>query len=119
MSLLSYVMSVVAATFTLMIVIDMLRRNQLRERHAAWWLVGGGLALAVSLFPSVLDWLAGIVGVEVPTNLVFFVSIALLVLVCIQHSAELTKVETQVRSLTEAVALLEKRVRDGESQPRG
>lgn len=119
MSLLSYILSVAAASVTLLIVIDMLRRNRLRERHAGWWLVGGGLALAVSLFPQILDAVADLIGIDVPTNLVFFVSIALLVLVCIQHSAELTKVESQVRTLTEAIALLEKRLRDVESPPRG
>jgi hypothetical protein len=118
LSVLSYLLSVAAASITLLIVIDMLRRNRLRERHAGWWLVGGGLALSVSLFPRILDAVAGVIGIEVPTNLVFFVSIALLVLVCIQHSAELTKIESQVRTLTEAIALVEKRVRDIESSPR-
>lgn len=118
MSILSYIFGIAAAAMTLLIVIDMLRRNRLRERHAGWWLVGGSLALLVGVFPGILDVIADLIGVDIPTNLVFFVSIALLVLVCIQHSAELTKVEAQVRSLTEASALLEKRVRDLEQGPR-
>ena len=46
-------------------------------------------------------------GIEVPTNLVFFVSIAILFLVCLQHSAELTQLESKTRALAERVALLE------------
>ena len=105
MSLASYIFGIAAALATLAVVIQLLRHGRLRERHAVWWLIAGGLALIVGIFPVVLEWAARIVGIDLPTNLVFFVSIAVLVLVCIQHSAELTKLEDQVRVLAENVAL--------------
>jgi hypothetical protein len=56
------------------------------------------------------------VGVAVPTNLVFFVSIALLFLVCIQHSSELTQLEAETRTLAESVALQRLRIERLESK---
>jgi len=105
MSITSYIFGIAAALITLLVVIEMLRRRRLRERHAIWWLLAGILALIAGVFPSTLDWLASLIGVELPVNLVFFVSIAVLFLVCVQHSAELTKVEGQTRVLAEQVAL--------------
>jgi hypothetical protein len=70
-----------------------------------WWLIAGVLALIVGVFPGVLDWAAHLFGVAVPTNLVFFVSIAVLFLVCIQHSSELTQLEAETRTLAESLAL--------------
>lgn len=105
MSLASYIFGIVAALFTLSVVIEMLRRRRLKERHAIWWIIAGIFALIISVFPATLEWFAGIVGVEVPVNLVFFVSAAILFLVCLQHSSELTTLEEKVRVLTEQSAL--------------
>lgn len=110
MSVASYVLGIVAAAATLLFVVELLRRGRLRERHAIWWLVAALLGLLVGVFPSILVGIADLVGIDVPTNLVFFVSIAVLFLVCIQHSTELTRVEERNRRLAEALALLELRV---------
>lgn len=117
MTVATYVLGVVSALITLGVVIEMLRRRRLRERHAVWWLVAGTLALVIGVFPSTLIWAAGLIGVAVPLNLVFFVSVAVLFLVCIQHSAELTALETKTRILAETVALLEMRIGEVESRP--
>jgi hypothetical protein len=105
MTVASYIFGILAALITLVVVVEMLRRRRLRERHAVWWLVAGILALIVGVFPSTLEWAASLVGVQVPANLVFFVSIAILFLVCIQHSADLTKLEEQTRVLAEKIAM--------------
>lgn len=110
MSFASYVFGIVSAILTLIVVIEMLRRRRLRERHALWWLLAGILALIVGVFPQTLVWAASIVGIAVPANLTFFVSIAILFLVSLQHSAELTRIESRVRVLAERVALLEQRL---------
>ena len=115
MSIASYVFGILAALFTLFVVIEMLRRRQLRERHAIWWVIAGLLALTIGIFPGILEWAASVVGVELPTNLVFFVSIAVLFLVCIQHSSELTTLESKTRALVEMSALQDLRIRDLEA----
>jgi hypothetical protein len=112
----TYVLGVVSAVITLVVVIEMLRRRRLRERHAVWWLVAGTLALIVGVFPATLQWAAHLIGVAVPLNLVFFVSLAVLFLVCIQHSAELTALEAKTQTLAETAALQELRIRDLETQ---
>lgn len=110
MSVASYVLGIVAALLVLAVVVEMLRRRHLRERHATWWFVAGVLALIVGIFPGTLEWAAGLVGITVPTNLAFFVSLAILFLVCLQHAAELTKLESQSQSLAQDLALLRVRV---------
>jgi hypothetical protein len=116
MTLPSYIFGVLSALITLAVVIEMLRRRRLRERHAIWWLIAGTLALIIGVFPSTLVWAARLVGVAVPINLVFFVSTAVLFFVCIQHSAELTVLEAKTRSLAEKSSLLEMRVGELETR---
>jgi hypothetical protein len=107
MSLRSYLFSITAALVVLTVVIVLLRRRRLRERHAVWWLVAGTLALIVGIFPDSLDRAARFLGVGLPANLVFFTSIAVLFLVSLQHSSELTTLETKTRILAEKIALME------------
>lgn len=110
MSPVSYLFGVVAALAVFLLDVEMLRRRRLRERHALWWLIAGVLALVVGLFPGLLDWAAKLLGVGQPTNLVFFVSIAILVMICLQHSSELTVVENKTRTLAEHVAMQNERI---------
>ncbi|MFJ3489252.1 DUF2304 domain-containing protein [Leifsonia aquatica] len=110
MSITSYIFGILAALLTIVVVIEMLRRGRMRERHAIWWLIAGVLALVIGVFPSILDWAAHLIGVGAPVNLVFFVSIAVLFLVCIQHSSELTTLESKSRTLAERSALQEMRI---------
>ena len=111
MSTVAYILGIVSSVLALAVVIELLRRHSLRERHAIWWLVAGVLALVVGVFPGTLVWAADLVGVEVPTNLVFFISIAILFFVCLQHAAELTVLESKTSALAEQSALLELRIR--------
>ncbi|WP_448003850.1 DUF2304 domain-containing protein [Agromyces bauzanensis] len=110
MSLATYILGIVAALFVLVVVIEMLRQRRLRERHAVWWLAAGIIALVVGIFPQLLGWAAELIGVEVPTNLVFFLSAAVLFLVCLQHSSELTTLEAESQTLAEELSLLRLRV---------
>lgn len=112
----TYILGILGAVLTLGIVVEMLRKRQLRERHAVWWLIAGILALVIGVFPQVLIWAAGVIGVEIPTNLVFFVSIFILFLVSIQHSSELTTLENRSRTLAEESALQDLRIRALEQQ---
>ena len=115
MTVTSYVFGVVSAALILIVVVELLRRGHLRERHAAWWFLAGVLALIVGVFPATLNWAADLVGIEVPTNLVFFVSIAILFLVCLQHSSELTQLESKTRTLAERISILELRLSEAQN----
>lgn len=118
MNVTSYIFGIVAAALVLIVVVDLLRRRRLRERHAIWWLVAGAIALVVAVFPVLLDWLAGLLGIALPVNLVFFGSIAILFFVALQASSELTKLEDQTRTLAERIALLELEVSEIRPTPR-
>lgn len=112
----SYLISAATAALILIIVIERLRRGQLRERHALWWLLLGLAGFVVTLFPGLLDRVADALGVGIPINLAFFGAIAVLFLVNMQHAKELTRLEERTRALAEQNALLDERVRELESR---
>lgn len=88
------------------VVLVMLRNGRLREKYAILWLVIGGLTIILGLFPRLLNWAASVVGIVVPANLLFSLSILLLVGVSLHVSRELTILEDETRILAEEVAIL-------------
>jgi hypothetical protein len=95
-----------AAVLLLAFVIELLRRGILRERFAALWLFVSGLLTLGALFPSVLTRAAGALGFQVVSNLLFFSAIVFLLLVAIQLSNEVSRLEARTRRLAEDLALL-------------
>lgn len=88
------------------VVLVMLRNGRLREKYAILWLFIGGLSIILGFFPRLLRWAATLVGVVVPSNLLFALSILLLVGVSLHVSRELTILEDETRILAEEVAIL-------------
>jgi hypothetical protein len=104
------ILAAIAALITFIFVIDLLRRGVLREKYAVLWLFFSGAAVLLAIFPAILVWLTGVLGVAEPVNLLFFVTIVLLVLVSVQLSYELSRHEARIRRLAEEVALLQEEI---------
>jgi hypothetical protein len=115
----AYLFTVVVAVAVLGGIVELLRRRRLRERHAVWWIVAGLVALVLAVFPWLLVELSTLLGINVPTNLGFFLAIILLFLVSVAQSGELTQLESKTRVLAENVALLEERIVRLEAGGRG
>jgi hypothetical protein len=106
------ILAAVTALITLIFVGDLLRRGVLKEKYAVLWLFFAGAALFFAIFPTALVRISAFLGVAAPVNLLFFVTIVLLVLVSVQLSYELSRHEARIRRLAEEIALLEERTRD-------
>ncbi|WP_103663276.1 DUF2304 domain-containing protein [Microbacterium sp. CJ77] len=94
------------ALLVLVIIVSLLLRRQLREKYATLWIVIGLVILVLALFPGLLLWLSGTLGVEVPSNLIFALSLVLLIGVALHLSWELSQAEDEVRRVAEDVAIL-------------
>jgi hypothetical protein len=100
-----------AAVLTFVFVFSLLRRGVLREKYAVLWLFVSGAALFFAVVPGALTRLSSLIGVVTPANLLFFITVVLLVLVSVQLSYELSRHEMRIRRLAEEVALLEHELR--------
>ena len=105
------ILGVVASIITFVFVFWLLRRGVLREKYAVLWLLFSGAALFFSIAPGALKGISDLIGVETPANLLFFVTIVLLILVAVQLSYELSRHEARIRRLAEEVALLDEEIK--------
>jgi hypothetical protein len=100
------IVSVIAALAALALVFELLRRRRLREKYAALWVVIAVGTLVVAVFPGLLRWVADLVGIQTPSNLLFFGSLIVLFAVSLQLSREVGLLEEQSRRLAEEVGAL-------------
>ena len=106
------ILGVVASVVTFGFVFWLMRRGVLKEKYAVLWLLVSAVALLFALIPGALRGVSDALGVETPSNLLFFATVVLLVLVAIQLSYELSRHEARIRRLAEEVALLRRAVED-------
>lgn len=97
---------VFSALVILVTVIVALRNERLREKYAILWIVLSLAVLIISLFPSILDSAAKVLGVNLPSNLFFALAIALLALINLHLTWEQSSTDKQIRKLSEEIAIL-------------
>lgn len=110
---------VAAAVVLLVFILELLRRGILREKFAILWLAVSTLLVVMAVFPGLLRGAADALGFEVPSNLLFFTGILFLLLVCVQLSYEVSRLEARTRRLAEDLALLTAQTRVSAPRPPG
>lgn len=106
MNVYAYVLGLVGAAGVLALVVELLRRRHLRGKYAVLWLGLSLVSLLFAVFPRLLALVSGLVGVQTPSNLLFFAAILTMLAVIMQLSYESGVTEEETRTLAEEVALL-------------
>lgn len=108
----SLLMGSIVVLAILFFVFEMLRRQKLREKYAVLWIVIGIGTLLLAAFPGLLELASSLIGIQVPANLLFIMTLVLLVGVCLHLSQEQSQAEDEVRILAEEVAILRSEMLD-------
>ena len=103
------------AVLVLAVVIELLRRRQLKEKYAILWLVTAVAIIPLGMYPGLLDAVSRSLGIATGASLVLFLAIAFLLFVCMHLSWEVSRLEEETRVLAEEIALINLR----RSQPDG
>ena len=100
----------IASVCFLIIVLRFIRRQHLSVSHSLLWLVLGIAGIAAALIPSWVFALSGLLGFELPVNLIFFVCIFFLIVAVLSISMVASSQADMIRSLVQDVSLLTQRV---------
>jgi hypothetical protein len=105
------VTSALTGLLLLVVIVELLRRRQLREKYAGLWLTVLIVVLPLAAYPRLLDGAAQAMGIASGASLVLFLGFILLLMVCIHLSWEVSRLEEETRTLAEEVALIRAEVR--------
>lgn len=104
------VLTSITSLLVLGCILELLRRQQLREKYAAIWLTIGIVVTPIGFFPSLLDGVAHRLGVASGASLVLFAGFILVLLVSLHLSWESSRLEGETRTLSEDIALVRTRL---------
>jgi hypothetical protein len=100
----------VGSVLLILVVLELIRRRRLHERYAILWLVTGLVILALSLWRSGLDTIAGALGVSYAPAILFALLALFFILVLLHYSIVISKLTDENTILAQRLALLELRM---------
>jgi hypothetical protein len=108
------VLTALTAVILLAVILELMRRRQLREKYTVLWMAVGFIVVLFGFFPGLLNALARGLGVASGASLVLFLGVVFLLLVCIHLSWEASRLEEKTRTLAEEVALIQAQLAERE-----
>ena len=100
------IIGVLAALAVLVLTVELLRRRALREKYAVIWLIVSVAAVVFTVFPGLLLRVSQRLGFQIPANFVFAIAALVLLIVGMQLSLEVGRLEDRSQRLAEEVGLL-------------
>lgn len=106
MSFNAYIFFLIFALVVVFLVLWQVRSQNMKEKYAALWLIVSAIIIVLVIFPRLLLFFADLIGIESPVNLLFLLSIIMLIGVSLHLTAALSKMGEDVRVLAEEIAIL-------------
>ena len=109
---------VLGALVLLCIIFTLLKRGLMSVKYSLLWLLLAVALVIAAAFPYVIYVLRDVLSIEMPVNLVFLLMFCFVLVVLLSLSIAITQLAEKCKRLTQANAMLEKRVRDLEEKNR-
>lgn len=93
-----------------------LRKRELALKYTLLWMIAGVIMLLFDLFPQLLTFMVHLFGIELPVNGIFALCIFFLIILLMSITSIVSKQTERIRTLTQQIAILEKRIRQLEEQ---
>lgn len=103
---------ILGALVLLVIIFVLLKHGKMTVKYSLLWMCLSLVLLVFALFPYVVYVLRDLMDVEMPVNLVFMLMFCFVLLVLLSLSVAISQLAEKSKRLTQANAILEKRVRE-------
>lgn len=103
----------------LMIIIFLMKKGRMSLKYSLVWFASGLVLLICAIFPQIIRFFTGLVGIYSEVNAVFFVGVCFLLLIILSLTSIASGQSERIRTLVQTQAMLEKRVRELESRMEG
>ncbi len=106
------ILAIITALAFMFFVFRLITKGKLREEYSFVWIVCTALLLLFSFWRNGLDVIAKLLGVYYAPALVFMAAIFAIVLFLVHLSVVNSKQHEQIKTLTQEMALLKKKLED-------
>lgn len=109
----------VVIILALCMIINMIRKKALELKYALIWLGVGIAVLILDAFPGIMEWLSGLLGIQLPANMLFFFGFCFALVIIFSLTIVVSRMSIRISELAQELALHEKREtekREGEQK---
>jgi hypothetical protein len=107
MDLVTLLASVVSA-FIVFSVVELIRRNKLKEKYSLLWLAASLVILFFSISRRALHAISILVGIQYPPSFIFLLAFLFLIVINIHFSTVISELFEKNKNLTQEIAILRK-----------
>lgn len=97
--------------------IHMIWKKKIDLRYALPWLCLCAGMLILDFFPGITSWLAGIMGVSLPINMMFFLGFCFCLMIIFMITMSLSRMTRKQKQLAQEVALLRRKLEEASIPP--
>jgi len=99
----------IVIVLALCVIVNMIRRKALELRYALTWLGVGVVVLFLDLFPGLMAHLAKLMGIALPSNMLFFLGFCFSLAIIFGLTIAVSRMSNRINDLTQEMALYMKR----------
>ena len=110
---------ILGAVILLAVIFCLLKRGLMSVKYSLLWLLLAVCLVIAAAVPYTVFVLRDLLDVQMPVNLIFLLMFCFVLVVLLSLSVAITQLAEKCKRLTQANAILEKRVRDLEDTAKG
>ncbi len=107
---------ILAIIFYFIIILYFLKKRALDLKYTLIWLVAGSVMLILVVFPELMSMIIRLLGIQSNMNGLYIALIAFIIMILMTLTSIVSRLAYKAKTLTQEIALIEKRVRDLEQQ---
>lgn len=102
--------SISISIFIFVVVIELIRRNYLKERYSLIWLATSVILILFSVWRKLLDYISLKLGIYYPPSFLFLVAITFLVVLLLHFSTIISSLSEKNKRLAQEMGILKSRI---------
>lgn len=110
------ILIVVITLLAMFYVINKIRNKGIELKYSLVWLALGTGIIIFTCFPELTTWLAHVLGISQPMNMLFFAGFCFMLPIIFSLSVSVSRLSNKVKRLTQEMALLEEQKRKAEEE---
>ena len=110
------ILIVVITLLAMFYVINKIRNKGIELKYSLVWLALGTGIIIFTCFPKLTTWLAHVLGISQPMNMLFFAAFCFMLPIIFSLSVSVSRLSNKVKRLTQEMALLEEQKRKAEEE---
>lgn len=112
MSLTLRILCIVGSALVFVFIANSIKKKRVQLEDAIFWVFLSLALLIVAIFPQLAIFLSDLIGIKAPSNFVFLVAIAILLIRLFSLSTEVSRLKHRLNELAQEEALLAKQEED-------